>query len=174
MHKTCSNLDSLKVKLSPWPEFKKVIFDIIDHRIEYASEINGAVNTSYMSMDEHLLVYLVQNSNIQQTSSMKFQPGTRDDIELRLVEFLYSLKYYSTRWTRARLYAEIAGFLQVASSHERNQMILKELNVSVPHNVPLPPEGVVALIEGVYDHSLEDIEIPCTDIYYQEFFFYAY
>jgi len=37
--------------------------------------------------------------------------GTRDEIERKLIEFLYNLKYYSTRWLRAKLYAEIAGFI---------------------------------------------------------------
>jgi hypothetical protein len=42
--------------------------------------------------------------------------GTRAEIERHLLEFLYNLKYYSTRWRRARLYAEMAGFLHVQAS----------------------------------------------------------
>ena len=41
-------------------EKEKEIFNVIDHRIEMAPEINGAVNTNYMSMSEHLLIYHVQ------------------------------------------------------------------------------------------------------------------
>tara|TARA_B110000285_G_C14817943_1_gene465105 strand:- start:373 stop:582 length:210 start_codon:yes stop_codon:yes gene_type:complete len=47
------------LKLQSWPIFKKEIFEIIDHRIENAGEINGVVNTSYMSLDEHLIVFMV-------------------------------------------------------------------------------------------------------------------
>jgi hypothetical protein len=38
--------------------------------------------------------------------------GSRAEIEKKLIEFLYNLKYYSTRWLRAKLYAEMVGFLQ--------------------------------------------------------------
>ena len=55
-------IEQLKLKLMPWPDFKKVIFDIIDHRIEFSPEINGAINTTYMSMDEHLVIYMVNSS----------------------------------------------------------------------------------------------------------------
>lgn len=46
-----------KEKLIPWPQFKHTIFDIIDNRIEFAPEINGAVNNSYLGMDEHLVAF---------------------------------------------------------------------------------------------------------------------
>ena len=49
----------IKLKLMNWPDFKKIIFEILDHRIEHAPEINGVVNTSYLSLDEHLLIYWV-------------------------------------------------------------------------------------------------------------------
>lgn len=53
------NLDSMQLKLQQWPQFKKAIFDVIDHRIEFAAEINGAINTSYVTLDEHLVIYIV-------------------------------------------------------------------------------------------------------------------
>jgi hypothetical protein len=53
------NIDSTKLKLIPWPDFKKIIWDIIDHRIENSPEINGAINTTYMSLDEHLVIYTI-------------------------------------------------------------------------------------------------------------------
>ena len=37
-----------------------------------------------------------------------------------------------------------------------------------------PNESLLLAAAGLNDHSLEDIEIPATDIYTQEFFFYAY
>lgn len=53
------HLDSMKLKLRQWPQFKRAIFDVIDHRIEFAAEINGAINTSYVTLDEHLVIYIV-------------------------------------------------------------------------------------------------------------------
>jgi len=54
-------IDGIKLKLLPWPEFKRIIFDIIEHRIEHAPEINGVVNTNYMSLDEHLIIFFTNN-----------------------------------------------------------------------------------------------------------------
>jgi len=113
---TIYNITNIKLKLQPWPEFKKLIQDILDHRIEQAPEINGAINTSYASLDEHLVCYIAERLNFnpgvgfnKKSNDMR---GTRAEIEKKLIEFLYNLKYYSTRWLRAKLYAEMVGFLE--------------------------------------------------------------
>ena len=70
-----------KLKISQWPHFKKEIFDILDHRIEYAAEINGAINNSYMSLDEHLVVYMVHKFDpVMNYKSLKEQNGTRNEV----------------------------------------------------------------------------------------------
>ena len=46
-------------------DFKQVIYEIYDHRINNAWEINGMVNTTYMGFDEHLLCYFLQNYKIR-------------------------------------------------------------------------------------------------------------
>ena len=67
------------LKLIPWPQFKKELFEIIDHRIEHAYEINGVINTSYMSLDEHLIVYIVQTfDSAASVRENKF--GTKQEI----------------------------------------------------------------------------------------------
>ena len=71
-------IDIMKLKLIPWPDFKKFIWEIIDHRIENSPEIGGVINTSYMSLDEHLLIYTthyIYNGPI--TKSTKETNGTR-------------------------------------------------------------------------------------------------
>ena len=73
----------LKIHLMNWAVFKSLIWEIYDHRIANAPEINGAINTTYMTLDEHLLIFLIQKHK------------TRDDTEHALVQFLASLKYYS-------------------------------------------------------------------------------
>lgn len=45
------------MKLMSWPDFKKEIYNIYDHRVENAPEINGAINNSFLTLDEHLLLY---------------------------------------------------------------------------------------------------------------------
>ena len=52
--------EDIKFKLQPWFEFKQVLFEIYDHRIQYAPEINGCVNTTYMGMEEHLVTYFIE------------------------------------------------------------------------------------------------------------------
>jgi len=52
--------EELKLRLAVWPDFKQLIFEIYDHRIEHAPEINGMINNSYMSMEEHLICYFTQ------------------------------------------------------------------------------------------------------------------
>ena len=67
-----------------WPDFKKEIIEIYDHRIEQAAEINGVINTSYMSMDEHLVVYFVSifasHTRILKQGSREMH-GTKTEIQ---------------------------------------------------------------------------------------------
>jgi len=65
---------------------------------------------------------------------IKDSMGTRFEIETKLIEFLYNLKFYSTRWLRAKFYAEMAGFLHLAHSNlifkAFNNPINKDQNLS--------------------------------------------
>ena len=70
------------------------------------------MNTSYLSLDEHMVVYWVdQCCNGVVVRGIKDISGTRMEIETKLLEFLYCLKYYSSRWLRAKFYAEMVGVL---------------------------------------------------------------
>jgi hypothetical protein len=46
--------------LIPWPEMKATIFKIYDHRLEHAEEIDGTVNTQHLALDEHLILYMLE------------------------------------------------------------------------------------------------------------------
>lgn len=52
-------VEELKMKIISWPDFKSQIYAIYDHRIVNAPEINGAINTTYLTLDEHMLIYFV-------------------------------------------------------------------------------------------------------------------
>ena len=108
--KQIENIDNTarKFMLEPWPEFSRLIYDICDHRIENSPEINGSINNSYISLDEHLLMFFCLNDR---------KVSTREEIEYELLKFLYSLKYYSVRWPRARLFAQMLGFLKEGSKN---------------------------------------------------------
>ena len=89
-----------------WTEFKALIFSVYEHRINFAHEIDSAVNNSYMGLDEHLICFFVQRYR------------TRDKIEKRIIEFLASLKYYMDYWLRAKQYATLAGFLHIDETND--------------------------------------------------------
>jgi hypothetical protein len=78
--------ETLKQKLLSFHQFKTLIFEIYDHRILHSTEINGALNNSYVTLDEHLLIFMLEKNK------------TRQATELALVEFLSSLKYYCESW----------------------------------------------------------------------------
>jgi hypothetical protein len=63
-----------------------LIYEVYDHRIYHAPEINGAINNTYMGLDEHLVIFFLS----------KYR--TRQVAEQRLIEFLASLKYYADVW----------------------------------------------------------------------------
>jgi hypothetical protein len=48
-----------KFELMQWYQFKDILFDIYDHRIKNAPELNGAANTNYCCLNEHLLMFFV-------------------------------------------------------------------------------------------------------------------
>ena len=128
--------EEIKLRLQVWAEFKTLLFEIYDHRIENAPEINGAVNTNYLSLDEHLIVFFVQ----------KYR--TRPQIERRIIEFLASLKYFVDYWQRAKQYATLCGFLQADESYIRKSGT----------SDTRPPQR---LNDGKFD----EVEIPANDIY---------
>ena len=76
-----------------WENFKQLIFEILDHRIQNAEEIDGGINNTFMSFDEHLLIYLFDKHR------------ARNKVEKELLDFLASLKYYGDSWLRAKFYA---------------------------------------------------------------------
>lgn len=59
----------------------------------YASEVNGVVNTTYLSFEEYLLIYFLDKSKLRRLA------------ELKMIELLTSLKYYVDIWPRAKNFA---------------------------------------------------------------------
>jgi hypothetical protein len=41
---------------------KQTIFQIYDHRIHHAPEIQGMITENYLKMDEHLVIYFLERS----------------------------------------------------------------------------------------------------------------
>lgn len=72
------------------------------------------------------------------------------------------MKYYSSRWLRAKLYAQLCGFVSESPS-----LKTPELNVKAGK----PSES---MIWDVNDENYDDLHITTYDIYSQEFFMYIY
>lgn len=79
-------IEVFRPKMINWNTFKTLIYEIYDHRIQHGTEINGVLNTSYMTLDEHLLIFMLEKH--------KSRPAT----EKAIIQFLASLKYYSETW----------------------------------------------------------------------------
>jgi DNA mismatch repair ATPase MutL len=83
-------------RVEDWKKFKVKLFDIYEHRIENAMEISGAVNNSYLTLEEHLLIYFIEKHSIRQ----------RIEIERLVLEFLISLRSHAEYgWERASIFA---------------------------------------------------------------------
>ena len=77
-----------------------------------------------MTLDEHLMIYLtsvptlpgscnVSRPATQTTTGSKTPTNsTRFQIEERVINFLYSLRYYSQRQLRAKTFAMMLGFMK--------------------------------------------------------------
>ena len=110
----------MRLRLQDWASFRQTIYQIYDHRVQDAAlELIGGVNTTHVALDEHLLLYMSRLPDQGKQGGMlalNSNPLKGSEVQQKLLNFLYSLKYYSTRWMRAKLYAQLAGFLQEKSS----------------------------------------------------------
>jgi hypothetical protein len=102
-----NSLDSEeKGKVVPWNFFKKQLFEIYNERILYSPEINGSVNSNYLSLEEFLILYFLRMHKLRRLA------------EVKLIDFIASLKYYTKIWPRAKVFAKLTGMLQYAEPIE--------------------------------------------------------
>ena len=85
----------------------KQIYEIYNHRIKNSSFINGSINISYLSLEEYLIIYFLQQYKFRRVA------------EEKLSEFIVSLKYYTNIWPRAKIFSKLAGMLQHSESIEK-------------------------------------------------------
>ena len=128
-----------------WADFKQTIYEIYDHRILHAPEINGAINTTYLGMNEHLILFFTHKYKV------------RPQVEKRVIEFLASLKYFVDHWQRAKQYATLTGFLKADESYIRKSGT----------SDTRPPMRL-------NDGKIDELEIPQNDIFTQEWFLHCY
>lgn len=131
-----------------------------------------------MGLDEHLMIFMCKYG----------ENSTRAEIERNLLSFVYSLRYYCQRWPRAKMFAQMLGFLREEKFNKKKEDtpkseggggFSKKLEARVAQsNIGLPANKEVT--DKLRDHldeidgELGELDIPLNDIYLQEFFFYAY
>ena len=88
------------------------MYTIYKHRVEHAPELNGLSNLNYCCMNEHILIYFVD------------QLKNREEAEVQLVELLVNLRYYHDHWLRARMFA--ANLQLIHSEPEKSVALNKQ------------------------------------------------
>ena len=136
------------------------MFDIYDHRIKYAPELNGGANTSYCSVGEHIITFFID------------QYPRRKKAEEKIVDLLINLRYYYDTWNRAKLFALNCELVHLPQNSNINR--LKER--SKHHETNSSDDdtyGDPKVFEQPHGYML-DSDVNENDLYTQEFFLHAY
>lgn len=80
--------------LMPWVKFKDIVYNIYEHRIQHAHEVNGSANMSYCALNEYVLIYFMDVYR------------ERPKVEDKLVELFINLRYFYDQQVRAKLFAQ--------------------------------------------------------------------
>ena len=95
-----------KGRVMPWPHMKELIFRIYEQRVKWAPEVSGSVNTSYLSLEEFVILHFLKEGKLRRTA------------ELSIIDFVTSLKYYAKLWPRAKMFACLCGMLKFGETME--------------------------------------------------------
>lgn len=138
-------------EIMAWSRFKELIFDIYDHRIMHAPEINNSMNATYCTLNEHLLIYFVEVHR------------QRAKAEQKIVELLINLRYYFQHWERARMFAQNLELIYVPKDKSFLRAEDDRKDKFGDWKVFRQPHAI-----------LQDADIAVQDVFSQEFFLHAY
>lgn len=143
-------------ELMPWVQLKAVMFEVYDHRIKHAPELNGSANANYCTMNEHLLMFFVDEYR------------RRPKAEEKIADLLINLRYYHDHWQRARIFAANLQLLQQPSEAAK----LKQQEAGEQSDEE-DEYGDRKYFEPPHAH-LRDQELTENDVFAQEFYLHAY
>ena len=86
-----------KGKVLPWQHFKKMVYDIYQERLQFDWQVRGTAFTNTVQLEEFVLLYFLRKFKLRRTA------------ELKLFEFLISLRYYMKTYSRAITFALLCG-----------------------------------------------------------------
>ncbi|KAL4466811.1 hypothetical protein ABPG74_010408 [Tetrahymena malaccensis] len=95
-------------RVIPWLHFKNLVFEIYEDRIKSNWEINGSMLSTGIPFDEYVCMFFLK------------QQKQRRLAEIRLFEFLISLRYYMKNHTRAMTFALLCNVSQLSGSSGDN------------------------------------------------------
>lgn len=143
-----------------WYKFKELVFDVYDHRILHAPELNGSVNTNYVTLSEHVLIFFVS----------KYK--RRAKAEEKLVSMLISLRYWCDHWQRAKVFAQN---LQLTHNKHDSAFRIDRENAEKEKTSQDPNDEYGDVKVFTQPHAyVHDADITDNDIYSQEFFLHAF
>jgi hypothetical protein len=148
-----------RYELLEWDYFKSIVFEIYDHRVKFAPELNGAVNSNYVPMNEHVILYFVDKYRVRRKA------------EVGLLDLLINTRYYYEFWQRAKTFADNLQLIHYATDEGKAALIREAMKEA----------GESTLDEYGDDHffaqphaHLKDEEPTDSDVYTQEYFLHAY
>lgn len=161
---TLKNKESGRVL--PWLFFKKIIFEIYKNRLNYRNEINNIFGAPLISFEEFLILDFLRIHK------------TRRLAELKLLEFLISLRYYITKWPRAQLFGYMikvipyekvsseSGFIPKIDIYSENffLFVIKnlfnslEINEENDGNCTVPLEKTLKIVENILDVFVSEVD----------------
>lgn len=93
-----ANTPSYKGRVWPYPYFKTTLMDLLNDRLAYNTELVGSLQPN-VPLDEFICLFFLKRSELRRLA------------ELKVTEFLASLKYYSQTWERVKVFCKVVGFM---------------------------------------------------------------
>ena len=76
-------------KVMSWAQCKKLVYDIYLDKLSNEWEIQGGISQNSFGFDEYVILYFLKTHKLRRVA------------EIKLLEFLVSIRYYLKTWTRA-------------------------------------------------------------------------
>lgn len=144
--------DYKEISIVAWPVFQKMIYELYDSRLMDNWEIAGSLTNSLIPFEEYISIYFI----------IKF--SNRRLAELKTLEFLSSLKYYSSVYPKAYVCALVCNLISTRGKGQFNIYLqnyflfvysnMKELSEHFVHGEEVPTFVKYSLIEKFVGDSL--------------------
>lgn len=147
-----------KWELIPWYKLKQLMFNIYEHRIDNAQELNGSVNSAYCPMNEHIIIYFMDLL------------GKRQLVEEKIVELIINVISFYNQWPRAKMMAANLQIINCKTGPEKEHII------GLKKDMTPDEHGDTKLDKsGFSPHGMTgDDDVIENDMYCQEYFLHCF